>query len=70
MRRMDALSAAAAAGLLVGWPFVAALRAADYGQLGQTFPIIEADLLAIGERSSTERGSGSGSNIENAEALR
>jgi conjugal transfer pilus assembly protein TraW len=29
----------------VGWPVVAALRAADYGQMGQTFPIIETDLL-------------------------
>lgn len=45
MRRLALLSAAGAVGLLVGWPFVAALRAADYGQMGQTFPIIETDLL-------------------------
>jgi len=45
VRRLALLSAAGAVGLLVGWPFVAALRAADYGQMGQTFPIIETDLL-------------------------
>ena len=45
MNRLDALSAAGGAALLVGWPLISAVRAADYGQMGQTFPIIEADLL-------------------------
>lgn len=31
--------------MLVGWPLVSGSRAADYGQMGQTFPIIETDLL-------------------------
>ncbi len=31
---------------LAGWPLVSALHAADHGQMGETFPIIEADLLA------------------------
>lgn len=31
---------------LAGWPVVSALHAADHGQMGETFPIIEADLLA------------------------
>lgn len=39
--------AAAALGALGGWPVATALRAADYGQMGQTFPIIEDDLLAV-----------------------
>jgi len=43
--RLAAFSAAGAAALLVGWPLISAVRAADYGQMGQTFPIIEADLL-------------------------
>ncbi|PKP99176.1 MAG: type-F conjugative transfer system protein TraW [Alphaproteobacteria bacterium HGW-Alphaproteobacteria-13] len=37
--------ATGAAALLIGWPLLSAVRAADYGQMGQTFPIIEADLL-------------------------
>lgn len=41
-----ALLAAGGAALLAGWPLVSALQAADYGQMGQTFPIIETDLLA------------------------
>jgi conjugal transfer pilus assembly protein TraW len=36
---------AASGAALLGWPLVSALRAADYGQMGQTFPIIETDLL-------------------------
>ncbi len=31
---------------LAGWPLVSAVRAADHGQMGETFPIIETDLLA------------------------
>lgn len=40
-----ALIAVGGAALLAGWPLVSALQAADYGQMGQTFPIIETDLL-------------------------
>jgi len=43
--RLALLSAAGGAALLIGWPLISAVRAADYGQMGQTFPIIEADLL-------------------------
>lgn len=32
---------------LVGWPVASVLRAADYGQMGETFPIIEDDLLLV-----------------------
>ncbi len=45
MRPRAALIAASGAALLTGWPLVSGLRAADYGQMGQTFPIIETDLL-------------------------
>lgn len=45
MSRIAVLSAAGGAALLIGWPLISAVRAADYGQMGQTFPIIEADLL-------------------------
>ena len=45
MSRLAVLSAAGGVALLIGWPLLSAVRAADYGQLGQTFPIIEADLL-------------------------
>ena len=45
MRPRPALLAASGAALLAGWPLVSTLRAADYGQMGQTFPIIETDLL-------------------------
>lgn len=45
MTRRAALLAVSGTALLVGWPLVSALRAADYGQMGQTFPIIETDLL-------------------------
>ena len=45
MSRIAVLSATASAALLIGWPLISAVRAADYGQMGQTFPIIEADLL-------------------------
>ncbi|MBS0476070.1 MAG: type-F conjugative transfer system protein TraW [Proteobacteria bacterium] len=45
MSRLALLSAAGGAALLIGWPLISAVRAADYGQMGQTFPIIEADLL-------------------------
>ena len=31
---------------LAGWPLVSAVRAADHGQMGETFPIVETDLLA------------------------
>ncbi len=41
------LIAAAALGAIGGWPVVASLGAADYGQMGQTFPIVEDDLLAV-----------------------
>jgi len=43
--RLAAFFATGAAALLIGWPLISAVRAADYGQMGQTFPIIEADLL-------------------------
>lgn len=42
-----ALISATALGALAGWPVVASLSAADYGQMGQTFPIVEDDLLAV-----------------------
>ena len=45
MRPAAALIAASGVALLVGWPVISGLRAADYGQMGQTFPIIETDLL-------------------------
>lgn len=45
MRPFAALIAASGLALLVGWPGISGLRAADYGQMGQTFPIIETDLL-------------------------
>ena len=45
MSRLALLSATGGAALLIGWPLISAVRAADYGQMGQTFPIIEADLL-------------------------
>lgn len=45
MRPRAALIAASGVALLVGWPVISGLRAADYGQMGQTFPIIETDLL-------------------------
>lgn len=45
MRPATALIAASGVALLVGWPVISGLRAADYGQMGQTFPIIETDLL-------------------------
>lgn len=45
MRASAALIAAGGVALLVGWPVISGLRAADYGQMGQTFPIIETDLL-------------------------
>lgn len=46
MRPFAALIAASGIALLVGWPVISSLRAADYGQMGQTFPIIETDLLS------------------------
>lgn len=48
MRRGSRLAVAAglAALALAGWPLASALRAADHGQMGETFPIIEEDLLA------------------------
>jgi len=45
VRPSAALIAASGVALLVGWPVISSLRAADYGQMGQTFPIIETDLL-------------------------
>lgn len=47
MKLARPLAAFAALGLVAGWPLVTSLRAADYGQMGQTFPIIEDDLLAV-----------------------
>ncbi len=47
MSRLFALSGIAALGLAVGWPLVSKVGAADYGQMGQTFPIIEDDMLAV-----------------------
>jgi conjugal transfer pilus assembly protein TraW len=49
----SALIASSGAALLVGWPLVSGLRAADYGQMGQTFPIIETDLLTTIETRLT-----------------
>ena len=48
-----ALIASSGAALLIGWPLVSGLRAADYGQMGQTFPIIETDLLTTIETRLT-----------------
>lgn len=45
MTRRDVLIGVGGAALLAGWPLVSALHAADYGQMGQTFPIVETDLL-------------------------
>jgi conjugal transfer pilus assembly protein TraW len=46
--------------LAAGWPLAQQLIAADYGQMGQTFPIIEADLLAViaGKLSALETSGG------------
>ncbi|WP_255209788.1 type-F conjugative transfer system protein TraW [Sphingobium xenophagum] len=41
--RLFALGACLAA--MTGWPIAAHLQAADHGQMGDTFPIIETDLL-------------------------
>lgn len=40
------IAAAALAGIS-GWPLASSLGAADYGQMGEAFPIIEDDLLAV-----------------------
>ena len=53
MSPRSALIASSGAALLVGWPLVSGLRAADYGQMGQTFPIIETDLLTTIETRLT-----------------
>lgn len=54
-----ALPGLAALALVAGWPLASALDAADHGQMGETFPIIEADLLAtISARLSTLEASG------------
>lgn len=53
MSRLALLSATGGAALLIGWPLLSAVRAADYGQMGQTFPIIEADLLTTIETRLT-----------------
>ncbi|AIT82704.1 MAG: type-F conjugative transfer system protein TraW [Zoogloeaceae bacterium] len=46
-------------GLAAGWPAASMLQAADHGQMGQTFPIIEEDLLAtIEARLRTLEASG------------
>lgn len=42
--RLLGLSACLAA--IAGWPPAASLSAADHGQMGETFPIIETDLLS------------------------
>ncbi len=47
MRRAVVFSGVCAVGLAVGWPLVTKVSAADYGQMGQTFPIIEDDMLAV-----------------------
>ncbi len=46
MRRRPRLALALGLAALAGWPVVSAVRAADHGQMGETFPIIETDLLA------------------------
>ena len=46
MRRRTRLALALGLAALAGWPVVSAVRAADHGQMGETFPIIETDLLA------------------------
>jgi len=47
VRGVIALGAIGAIGLAVGVPLAGRLKAADYGQMGETFPIIEADLLTV-----------------------
>lgn len=46
MRRRTRLALALGLAALAGWPIISAVRAADHGQMGATFPIIETDLLA------------------------
>ena len=46
MRRRTRLVLALGLAVLAGWPVVSAVSAADHGQMGETFPIIETDLLA------------------------
>jgi len=59
VNRIAALAAASSLALVVGWPIVAAVRASDYGQMGETFPIIETDLLTtIETRLRTLEASG------------
>lgn len=45
MRGGTPLALGMAIAALGGWPIAASLRAADHGQMGETFPIIETDLL-------------------------
>lgn len=45
MRGGAPLALGMAIAALGGWPIAASLRAADHGQMGETFPIIETDLL-------------------------
>ena len=47
MRRVSAIAGSVALCVLVGWPLASVVRASDYGQMGETFPIIEEDLLAV-----------------------
>lgn len=46
MRGGPCLVLACGLAALAGWPLVSGASAADHGQMGETFPIIETDLLA------------------------
>ena len=45
MTRARLLALGACLAAMTGWPIAAHLQAADHGQMGETFPIIETDLL-------------------------
>ena len=47
MRRATSIAGMLALSIMVGWPLASVVRASDYGQMGETFPIIEDDLLAV-----------------------
>lgn len=47
MKKLSLMASAVSLCALVGWPAATMLRAADYGQMGETFPIIEEDLLLV-----------------------
>ena len=60
--RLFAFGACLAA--MTGWPIAAHLQAADYGQMGETFPIIETDLLTTIEAKLRALEASGGINLD------